>query len=339
MKLFNKMDKKYNIVDELTFRQLKGSKYHHPEVTDVIADPTMMLEMVVDSIGITEKGYDTVIDPLVYSFILKYFKDGIDMIDRKIEENGIKARMIVDVNKENIDFINTIKFHEIKHIDGIKGNFGIFDNRAYMVFIFHKESEQPDQTLWSNSKALVDRQQDLFNKMWEIAIPLSARTKELEYQSIPDYQNALTNAKEIKKQIDLLIQQSRAELLLISSSKLLNLIILTTDFLIQTSVLLKRGVRIRILSDMIDEDIKSKFNFINGLGLGQQIQYEFSSILDKFSELTIISDGKSMLRCSIKPSNQMIGHFTTEESIIFVQEIVFEKYWNEVMSLKIANSD
>jgi sugar-specific transcriptional regulator TrmB len=326
-------------VDELTFRQLKESKYRHPQITDVIADPKMMLEMVVDSISITEKGYDTVIDPLVYSFILKYFKEGIDMIDRKIEENGIKARMIVDVNKENIDFINTIKFHEIKHIDEIKGNFGIFDERAYMVFIFHKESEQPDQTLWSNSKALVDRQQDLFNKMWDIAIPLSTRTKELEYQSIPDYQNSLTNAKEIKKQIDLLIQQSRNELLLISSSKLLNLIILTTDFLSQISVLLKRGVRIRILSNNVDRDIKSKFNFINGLGLDQQIEYEFSHLLNKYSEFTVISDGKSMLRCSIKPSNQMMGYFTTEESIIFVQEIVFEKYWNEVMSLKVATSD
>ncbi|KAA2280468.1 hypothetical protein [Candidatus Nitrosocosmicus sp. SS] len=326
-------------MDELTFRQLKESKYRHPQITDVIADPKMMLEMVVDSISITEKGYDTVIDPLVYSFILKYFKEGIDMIDRKIEENGIKARMIVDVNKENIDFINTIKFHEIKHIDEIKGNFGIFDERAYMVFIFHKESEQPDQTLWSNSKALVDRQQDLFNKMWDIAIPLSTRTKELEYQSIPDYQNSLTNAKEIKKQIDLLIQQSRNELLLISSSKLLNLIILTTDFLSQISVLLKRGVRIRILSNNVDRDIKSKFNFINGLGLDQQIEYEFSHLLNKYSEFTVISDGKSMLRCSIKPSNQMMGYFTTEESIIFVQEIVFEKYWNEVMSLKVATSD
>jgi hypothetical protein len=175
--------------------------------------------------------------------------------------------------------------------------------------------------------------------MWDIAIPLSTRTKELEYQSIPDYQNSLTNAKEIKKQIDLLIQQSRKELLLISSSKLLNLIILTTDFLSQISVLLKRGVRIRILSNNVDRDIKSKFNFINGLGLDQQIQYEFSHLLNKYSEFTVISDGKSMLRCSIKPSNQMMGYFTTEESIIFVQEIVFEKYWNEVMSLKVATSD
>jgi sugar-specific transcriptional regulator TrmB len=286
-------------LDDLTFRRLKESRYHRPEITDVIADPKMMLEMVVDSIGITEKGYDTVIDPLVFNFILKYFKEGIDQIDRRIEENGIKARMIVDVNQENIDFIHTIKFHEIKHIDGIKGNFGIFDNRAYMVFIFHKESEQPDQTLWSNSKALVDRQQDLFNKMWDIAIPLSARTKELEYHSVPEYQNALTNSKDIKKQIALIIQQSRNELLLISSSKLLNLIILTFDFLSQISVLLKRGVRIRILSNSLDEDTKSKFNFMNGLGVGHKIQYEYSNQLENYNELMMISDSKTMIQCSI----------------------------------------
>lgn len=156
-------------MDELTFRQLKESKYYHPEITDVILDHNQMLEMVLDAIGITEKGYDTVIDSFMFNFLLKYFQHGIDLIDKRIEEKGIKMRMIVDANKENIEFLNAIKFYDIRHIDGIRGNFGIFDNRAYMVFIFHKESEQPDQTLWSNNKILIDKQQTLFDKVWEIA--------------------------------------------------------------------------------------------------------------------------------------------------------------------------
>ena len=164
-------------MDELTFRQLKDSKYYHPEITDVILDHKMMLELVMDAVGITEKGYDTVIDSVMFNFLLKYFKHGIDLIDKRIEETGVRMRMIVDANSKNIDALNAIKFYEIKHIDGIRGNFGIFDKRAYMVFIFHKESDQPDQTLWSNSKELVDKQQTLFDKIWDIAIPLSVERR------------------------------------------------------------------------------------------------------------------------------------------------------------------
>ena len=100
------------------------------------------------------------------------------------------------------------------------------DNRAYTVFIFHKEGEQPNQTLWSNSKELVDKQQTLFNKMWDIAISLSVRNKELKYQQVPQYRDTLTNSSDIKAEISSVVQQCREELLIFSSVKLLNLLLL-----------------------------------------------------------------------------------------------------------------
>ena len=53
-----------------------------------------------------------------------------------------------------------------------------------MVFIFQKGSERPDQTLWSNSKELVQKQQEIFDKLWDLAIPLSIRRKEIELEII-----------------------------------------------------------------------------------------------------------------------------------------------------------
>lgn len=257
--------------------------------------------------------------------------------DKRIEETGVKMRMIVDANSKNIDALNAIKFYEIKHADGIRGNFGIWDNRAYMVFIFHKESEQPDQTLWSNSKELADKQQILFDRMWDIAIPLSVRNKELKYQQVPQYRNTLTNSSDIKAEVSNLVQQCREELLIISSLKLLNLLLLASDFLTQVSVLLKRGVKIRVLSDSLDTDIENKFNFINSLDLGSKIQYEYSNHLDKFNELILIGDGKVMLRSTHKPSNELEAHLSTDQADVLVQEILFEKSWNEVRSLDISN--
>jgi len=134
-----------------------------------------MLEMALDSMNIAEKGFDSVWDARMFSFIWKYVQDGISLIEYKTQEKGIKLRVIIEVTKENIDSIKSLKYHEIRHLNGIRGNFGIFDNRAYMVFIFHQENKQPDQTLWSNSKVLVDKQQVLFDKLWSMAIPLSVK--------------------------------------------------------------------------------------------------------------------------------------------------------------------
>ena len=52
----------------------------------------MRLDLVADAVGITEKGYDTVIDSVMFNFLLKYFKHGIDLIDKRVEETGVKMR-------------------------------------------------------------------------------------------------------------------------------------------------------------------------------------------------------------------------------------------------------
>ena len=44
-----------------------------------------------------------------------------------------------------------------------------------MVQIFHDEKRQPVQALFSNVKELVAKQEKLFEKLWDIAIPFHLR--------------------------------------------------------------------------------------------------------------------------------------------------------------------
>lgn len=112
-------------------------------------------EMAGHSINICEKGYDIVWDKLMATFVKKYFTEGLLILDNQAKEKGLKRRLIVEATAENIDFINSLSFSEIRHLDGIRGNFAIFDERAYMLQIFNKGTEQPDQGFWSNSKILL----------------------------------------------------------------------------------------------------------------------------------------------------------------------------------------
>ena len=230
-------------MDELTFKQLKDSKYYHPEITEVMFDSSMMLEMVLDSFNIAEKGFNAVWDPIMYSFVYNYFKEGIHLLENQTKEKGIKLRVIVEITKENIEFIESLKHHEIRHLDGIRSNFGIFDNRAYMVYIFHRESDKPDQTYWSNSQVLVDKQNILFSKLWDMAVPLLDRKKELEYQNSPNYQKTISNYNELINEVNFLIGQTRRELLIFTSTKMLNQYTDNNEFMNKLSIGLKEGLQ------------------------------------------------------------------------------------------------
>ena len=238
-------------MDNTTFRQLKESRYHHPILTEVMFDYDMMLEMVFHSMTIIEKGYDTVWDVDIFNFIRNYFQEGMEYVEKLITQNRIRIRLIVEATLENIEAIESLKYYEIRCLDNIKGNFGIFDNRAYMVCIFHTDSDKPDQTLWSNSKDLVEKQQILFDKMWNMAIPLSTRKKELEYEKRKAQKKMIKDIEELQNEIDSLAVKCKKELIVFSSTKIMCDILNKNDFVGYLPSLLGSGIKVKILIDKI----------------------------------------------------------------------------------------
>ena len=115
----------------------------------------------------------------------------------------------METTPDNIDFINSLSYSEIRHLHNLRGNFGIFDERAYMVKIFHKDTEKPIQAFWSNSNTLVKNQQTLFDDLWKMGIPLSIRNKELLYQENPDYKENFTDYDHIYQEVRSILEQSR----------------------------------------------------------------------------------------------------------------------------------
>lgn len=100
----------------------------------------------------------------------------LDLINR-----GIKIRLITDITKENAEYCKELlKVSEIRHIEGIKGNFGIIDEAEYVIHLISKESEAPRQIIYSNDIRSAEAQQFLFNTLWKSAIPIEERIKEIE---------------------------------------------------------------------------------------------------------------------------------------------------------------
>lgn len=59
-------------------------------------------------------------------------------------QRGIKIRLITDVTKENINYCKDLmEVCKIRHIEGVKWNFGVLDENEYVIHLIHLESQAP----------------------------------------------------------------------------------------------------------------------------------------------------------------------------------------------------
>ena len=143
--------------------------------------------MTLNSVEVARKGFDIIWDKMMFDFKHKFLNQGFDILEKQIEEITLKIRLIVETTHENIDVISAINYYDIRHLDNMHGNFEIMDKRTYMIYIFHKDIQKPEQAFFCNSKALVDKQQTLLETLWEIAVPLNGRNKTMELQDSPEF--------------------------------------------------------------------------------------------------------------------------------------------------------
>lgn len=151
-------------MDEITLKRLKEFNHYHPEVTEVIYNNEVMFRFASDAILLSQIGFDNVRDQDLCQWASKHFILGINLVNKIIKEKDIRVRQIVEFTNENKDFITSLEPIEIRHLEGLRGIFGIFDHIACMVFVLHKDTDEPLQTFISISRSLVSQQGTLFKK-------------------------------------------------------------------------------------------------------------------------------------------------------------------------------
>ncbi len=57
------------------------------------------------------------------------------------------------------------------------------------------------------------------------------------------------------------------------------------------------------------------------------------------NEMIMIFDDKHLLRLNCSQGNLLVATFSNEEHTVLVQQLMFEKYWNELRSLELMNSN
>ena len=145
----------------------------------------------------------------------------------------------------------------------------------------------------------------------------------------------LSNQEEIDNEITSIIDQTRNELLIFSSATILNKLTNQSQFLNNCISLSDKKAVLRILVDSANDHILDKFKHINNESDNADlIEIGFTEKLGKFNEMVMISDSKYVIQIKYEDNeSKLIASFSNKEHQVLVQEILFEKYWNEVNSL------
>ena len=108
-----------------------------------------------------------------------------------LKTRGVKIRYITQISQDNLTCCREImKYAELRHLEGIKGNFGLVDNNKEFVAtppvpplatVAITQGVSPvSQAIYSNSKWIVEQQQYLFDTLWGKAIPAEQKIREID---------------------------------------------------------------------------------------------------------------------------------------------------------------
>ena len=110
------------------------------------------------------------------------------------KRRGINVRFITEMNASNISYCKEImKISELRHLDGIKGNFGICDQKEFVAAATIKEQQAVPQLIYSNVKEIIEQQEFIFESFWTRAIPAKQRIREMEDATEPEFYEVISD--------------------------------------------------------------------------------------------------------------------------------------------------
>jgi two-component system, OmpR family, sensor histidine kinase VicK len=88
---------------------------------------------------------------------------------------------------------------EIRHLDGVRGNFEVSDIKEYVGSANFQNSKPLPQLIYSNVKEIVEQQQYVFESFWNRAIPSEQKIREIEYAVVPEVTVVIQSPKDAEK--------------------------------------------------------------------------------------------------------------------------------------------
>ncbi|HKR72619.1 MAG TPA: HAMP domain-containing sensor histidine kinase, partial [Candidatus Nitrosocosmicus sp.] len=202
-----------------SFKPIKGTNCQL-ERTEVIYGTEDTTKRILEVLSSTAKKWDNYTNSQGPSIgmgvnpIRKGFKEAY--------ERGAIIRFITEINSSNLHYCEEfMKIAQLRHIDSAKGGMAVTE-KEYIATANLQEAQPVAHLIYSNVMEIVEQQQEVFESLWDKAIPAEERIREIKegYQRIST--KVIDNWNEIYKNISNLAETSE-EVLICSDTNMLRL--------------------------------------------------------------------------------------------------------------------
>ena len=193
---------------------------------EIFYDPGTITKVYSQILDNANKRWDFYADTKSLAVPFAFEQVNRAILDAK--NRGVRFRFVTEITKDNVTFCknSVLKVAEIRHLGGIKGNFGVSDKE----YISTSDISVPDKVasdieqnieaaktttagtfqhaVYSNVKEDIQQQQHIFESLWSNAIPVEERIREIEEGRERVETIALRNSTEIAKRIKKNIESS-----------------------------------------------------------------------------------------------------------------------------------
>jgi two-component system, OmpR family, sensor histidine kinase VicK len=114
------------------------------------------------------------------------------------KKRGVKLRYVTEITNDNLAYCKELMkmVDELRHIDGIKGNFYISETEYIAPATLHTKGKPASHIVYSNVKEIVEQQrQFVFDSFWSRAVPAEHKIKEIE-EGVTHYETKVLENKE-----------------------------------------------------------------------------------------------------------------------------------------------
>src|SRR5918996_4420624 len=303
------------------------------EKTEVMYGAENIVNETLELLSAAKESVDNCIDSTAPSIFL-IPNHPVTKMFRDLKKKGIRLRFIAEITKTNIEYCKELmEICELRHLDEVKGNFGLVDGIYYRASAKAAKSSPPPLLIRSTLRAFVEQQQYFFDMLWKKAIPAKQRIKEIEEGVIPDVLEVLKEPIEIINFSYRLVGAAKDEILIIfhtANALLRQEKAGEIDLLVENAIKYKTRVRILVpLEDKITDIIQrlERFDGIQIRNIEPIMQTRMTIlVVDRTYSLVVElkDDSKDNLREAIG-----LATYSNSKSTVLSYVSIFHTLWKQ----------
>jgi two-component system sensor histidine kinase VicK len=299
------------------------------EKTEVLTNPEDIDRVIHQTFSNISHNYGTCIDASGPAVVMS-----IESMKKRLivaHARGVKIRFVTEITKGNLPYCKQMmELGEMKHLDGIQGNFGVSETEYLASATLDKEKVVP-LLIYSNVKQFVKQQQYVFQTLWNKAIPAEQRIEEIQLGKEHEFLEVCPDRREAASVYSSFAELVQSEALLIlpnSKALLLEYDLGILHKLVDAAA--KRKAVVRIICPLDDKNAKIA-EWLSDKG-GPTIQLLDG---DGTDSTIFVVDGKLLFRAEYKSDqaekfSDAIGYavYSNSKPTVDSFKSFFEMLWN-----------